>query len=311
MNRREALKKIWHAIVVAGASSFITFEELLAADASSDKRINLVWMHASSCSGCSTSFLNIEYVSVLDVLTKFCNVLYHPDLSLATGDQVTDLLDKVSSNGSKYVFVLEGSIPVGMPHACLMADKPMTHWVEKVGSKAIASVGLGTCAVFGGITRMKGMETDSIPLDAFYAKKGIKQAVVNLPNCPIKPEHLVYTLLHYAIKGSFPKADKKSRPLKFYERTVHEQCIFYADFQEKRYAKRIGDVGCLLKLGCQGPVTRNDCLITGHNSNTNVCIRAGHPCIGCTSEHFPRQMMFHAGGDRRGVGSEAVAGKDS
>jgi hydrogenase small subunit len=304
MNRREALLKIWQAIVVAGASSFLTFEDLLAFDASPEKRINLVWMHASSCSGCSCSFLNIEYVSVLDILTKFTNLIYHPDLSLATGDQVTNILDKVSSNGTKYVFVLEGSVPVAMPHACLMADKPISHWVEKVGSKAIASVGLGTCAVFGGVTTMKGMETGSIPLDAFYAKKGIKQGVVNLPNCPIKPEHLVYTLLHYAYKGKFPSADSKGRPLKFYERTVHEQCIYYADFQEKRYARKIGDRGCLLKLGCQGPLTRNDCLINGHNGNTNVCIRAGHPCIGCTSEHFPRQIMFHAAGDRRGVGKD-------
>lgn len=309
MNRREALKKIWQAIVVAGASSFLTFEDLLAADASPDKRINLVWMHASSCSGCSCSFLNIEYVPVLDILTKFCNLIYHPDLSLAAGDQVTDMLHKVSTNGSKYVFVLEGAIPVGMPHACLMADKPITHWVEKVGGKALASVGLGTCAVFGGITRMKSMETDSIPLDAFYAQKGIRQPVVNLPNCPIKPEHLVYTLLHYVQKGSFPKADNKGRPFKFYERTVHEQCIYYADFQEKRYARHVGDSGCLLKLGCQGPVTRNDCLITGHNNNTNVCIRAGHPCVGCASEHFPRQIMFHAAGDRRGIGREFEHGK--
>ena len=231
MNRRAALKKIWHAIVAAGAGSFLTFDDLLAADARPDKRINLVWLHASSCSGCSCSFLNIEYVSVLDILSKFTNLIYHPDLSLATGDQVTNLLDKVSSNGTPYVFVLEGAIPVGMPHACLMGDQPITHWVEKVGSKAMASVGLGTCAVFGGITRMKNMETGSLPLDAFYAQKKIRQPVVNLPNCPIKPEHLVYTLLHYVHKGRFPSVDNKGRPLKFYERTVHEQCIFYADFQ--------------------------------------------------------------------------------
>ena len=301
MNRREALKTIWLAIVATGASSFLTFEDLLAADASPDKRINLVWLHASSCSGCSCSFLNIEYVSVLDILTKFANLIYHPDLSLATGDQVTEILDKVSSNGTPYLFVLEGGIPVAMPHACLMAEQPITYWVEKLGSKAIASVGIGTCAVFGGVTNMKGMETGSIPLDAFYARQGITQPVINLPNCPLKPEHLVYTLLHYAYKGTFPSTDSKGRPLKFFERTVHEQCIFYADFQEKHYARYIGDRGCLLKLGCQGPLTRNDCLINGHNGNTNICIRAGHPCIGCSSEHFPRRIMFHTANDSRNI----------
>ena len=34
-------------------------------------------------------------------------------------------------------------------------------------------------------------------------------------------------------------------------------------------------------------------MITGHNGNTNTCIRAGHPCIGCASEQFPRQIMLH------------------
>ena len=304
MNRRDALKKIWCAIVASGASSFLTFDDLLAAEANPDKRINLVWLHASSCSGCSTSLLNIEYVPVLDILTKFTHLIYHPNLSLATGDQVVDILEKVAEGDDDFVFVLEGAIPVGMPHACLMGDRPISHWVEKLGRKAIASVAIGTCAVFGGVARMKEMTTDAIPLDAFFAKKGIKRPVVNLPNCPIKPEQLVYTLLHYANKGAFPKADNKGRPLKFFEQTVHEHCILYADFQEKRYARFIGDDGCLLRLGCQGPVTRNDCLINGLNDNTNTCIRAGHPCIGCASEHFPRQMMFHIVGDRRGIGRD-------
>ena len=304
MNRRQALQQIWHAIVAVGASSFLTFDDLLAADARPDKKINLVWLHGSSCSGCSCSFLNIEYVTVLDILTKFVNLTFHPDLSLATGEQAIDILEKTAAGNRNFVFVMEGAIPVTMPHACLMGDRPITHWVEKLGSKAMASVALGTCAVFGGITRMKEMETGSLPLDAFYARSKIRQPIINLPNCPIKPEHLVYTLLHFVHKGRFPKTDAKGRPLKFFERTVHEQCIYYADFQEKRYARHVGDSGCLLKLGCQGPVTRNDCLINGHNGNTNVCIRAGHPCIGCTSEHFPRQMMFHAAGDRRGVGPD-------
>ena len=43
----------------------------------------------TSCSGCSTSFLNVEGVPLVDILTEYTNVIFHPDISLATGHQVT------------------------------------------------------------------------------------------------------------------------------------------------------------------------------------------------------------------------------
>lgn len=302
ISRREALRKIYRAIVVAGAASFISFDDLLAAEATRDKRLNLIWMHGSSCSGCSCSLLNIEHVSVLDILTKFTNLVFHPDISLAAGDQVVNIIDRLIASGQPYVFVLEGAIPVKMPHACLLAEKPMTYWVERLAAKATACIAAGTCATMGGVTRMVGMEAvGSATLQEFMAQKRIVKPLVNLPNCPLKPDHFVYTLLHYATKGSFPALDKSLRPLKYFADTVHDRCNLYADFQEKRYAKFIGDPGCLLKLGCQGPVTRNDCMVNGHNGNTNSCIKAGHPCVGCTSEHFPRQIMFHGYDDKRAI----------
>lgn len=300
ISRREALKKIYRAIVAAGAASFLTFDDLLAAaQTSADKKPNVIWLHGTSCSGCSCSFLDIDFVSVSDILTKFTNLIFHPDISLATGQQVPDLLNKMVDSGQSYIFVLEGGIPAAMPHACMTMDKPITEWVELLAKNATACIAAGTCSALGGIPKMNGTVTGSVTLDEFLADKGIEKPVVNLPNCPMKPEHFVYTALHYAKLGELPKLDEKNRPLRFFANTNHERCILYADFQEKRYAKKIGDPGCLLKLGCQGPVTRNDCLVTGHNDNTNTCIRAGHPCIGCASEHFPRQIMLHTYDDTR------------
>lgn len=302
ITRREALRRIYQAIVATGASSFLTFDDLLAADAApADSRVNVVWLHGSSCSGCSCSFLDIEYVSVPDILTRFTNMVFHPDVSLATGDQVTALLDRLSGSKMPYLLVIEGGIPVGMPHACLMAGRPFTDWLEPLARGASACIAAGTCAALGGIPQMHGTLTGSMTLDEFFAHRNIRVPVVNLPNCPMKPEHLVYTLLHHARTGTFPALDEQKRPTRFFARTVHERCIYYADFQEKHFARHIGDEGCLLKLGCQGPVTRNDCLINGHNGNTNTCIRAGHPCIGCASEHFPRQIMLHTYQDKRAI----------
>jgi hydrogenase small subunit len=302
ISRREALKKIYRAIVVAGAAGFVSYRDLLAAVARTpDQRPTVVWLHGTSCTGCSCSFLDIDYVPVVDILTKFTNLAFHPDVSLATGSQVTEILDRLLATQQEYVFVLEGGIPVGMPHACVMGGRPMTEWVEKLASHAGACIAAGTCAALGGIPKMHGTVTGSMTLDEFLLHKGIDKPLVNLPNCPMKPEHFVYTVLHLVQTGKLPDLDESKRPLRFFSFTNHDRCILYADFQEKRFATRIGEPGCLLKLGCQGPVTKNDCLLTGHNGNTNSCIRAGHPCIGCASEEFPRQIMLHAYDDKRAI----------
>lgn len=305
ITRREALRRIYRAIITTGAASFISFEELLAADAKPvDQRPNLIWLHGSSCSGCSCSFLDIDYVPVVDILTRFTNLVFHPDVSLATGDQVTELLARLAKSGLPYLLVLEGGIPVGMPHACLMAGRPFVEWLKPLAAGAAACIAAGTCAALGGIPKMNGTVTGSQTFGEYLANEGIKVPLASLPSCPMKPEHFVYTVLHYAKIGAFPERDDQDRPLRFFARTNHERCIYYADFQEKHFATRIGEEGCLLKLGCQGPVTKNDCLTSGHNGNINTCIRAGHPCIGCAGERFPRQIMLHTFDDQRSIHKE-------
>lgn len=292
ISRREALKKIYSVVVAVGASSFLSFDDLLAMEKGDFKKPNLVWLHASACSGCSTSFLNVEDVPVLDIITKYTNLVFHPDISSATGHTVDSVLEDVEKLKDPVILIMEGSIPTDMPHACMMCEKPMTYWAEKLGKKATAAVSVGTCASFGGITAMKGMVTGSKPLGKFFTSNGIKTPVINIPGCPVKPEHLLYCLFYYLKQGALPELDSKSRPTKFFGQTIHERCIYHDAFMKKKFAKKIGDEGCLFKIGCQGVVTKNDCLITGYNDNENVCIRAGHPCIGCASEKFPKKTML-------------------
>lgn len=298
MTRREALKRIYGVVVAVGASSFLSFEDLLAIDRGEIQKPNLVWLHGTSCSGCSTSFLNVEGVPLVDILTEYTNVIFHPDISLATGHQVTEILEKTDAY-EDFLFVFEGSIPTAMPHACMMGDEPMTHWVEKLAKKSKVSIAAGTCASFGGITDMNGMVTGPKTLQNYLQDRFIETPVINLPNCPMKPEHLLYTLFYYIKKNALPPMDKRNRPLRFFGNTVHERCIYHDEFTRKNFAKKIGDEGCLYELGCQGIVTKNDCLITGHNDNTNTCIRSGHPCIGCADRHFPRQIMLKSYNDKR------------
>lgn len=301
INRREFLKQMLKVVAAVGASNFISFDDLNAAEYRLNKP-NIVWLHASSCSGCSTSFLDIEGVALADILTKYTNIIYHPDISLATGHQVKEILNTVTSKyKGNYIFVLEGSIPTDLPHACMFAGEPMMHWIEKISQNATACVSAGTCASFGGITDMDGMFTGPKTFSKFLDMSNLNKPVINLPGCPMKPEHLLYVIFHYAKFLNLPELDRQGRPKRIYGRSVHETCVYYSEFQEKSFAKKIGDRGCLLNLGCQGPVTKNDCMLHGHNGNINTCIKAGHPCVGCASEHFPRQKMIHSYMDKNAV----------
>ena len=302
ITRREMLKRIYQAIVAAGAASFVSFADLVAAaERPESERPDVIWLHGTSCSGCSVSLLNLEHVPVIEVLTRFANIVFHPDLSAATGDQAVELLEHTSRSGKPYLLVMEGGIPVDLPHACLLADRPITEWVTQLARGASACIAAGTCATLGGIPDMHGTEAGSRTLTGFLQERRINKPVVNLPGCPMKPEHFLYTLLHLVQQGEPPRMDGLGRPRRFFAHTVHDRCIYYADFQEDHFARFIGDEGCLLKLGCQGPVTHNDCLSNGHNGNTNSCIRSGHPCVGCASEHFPRRIMLHQYDDPRAI----------
>lgn len=300
MTRREALRKFYNVIVAVGASSFFTFEDLLALDAqkSTIKKPNLIWLQGSACSGCSLSLTDIEDISFMDFLLKFTHLIYHQNFSTTTDvakllNQAKDALD------GDYLLVFEGSIPTALPHACIMADIPMVEWAITMATHSKACIAVGTCASFGGITTMHGIHTGASPLIQVLKDNAIDKPILNLPNCPLKPEHLIYTLLHYIKFETFPSLDSQARPKIFFSQTIHETCSHFYEFQENIFATKINEKGCLFELGCQGTITKSDCMLVGHNGNTNNCIKAGHPCIGCASEHFPRQIMFRAYNDNR------------
>ncbi len=304
MNRRAALKKIYNVIVTVGASSFFTFDDLLAIDKENMQfdKPNIVWLQGASCSGCSLSMTNIEDISFIDFILNFVNIIYHPNLSSRADKDIPGLLNKVKKElDNNYLLVIEGSIPTQLPHACLLADTPFIEWVTTMSKHSNTCISVGTCASFSGITNMRGTFTGASPLKQVLKQQNINKPIINLPNCPIKPEHFIYTILYYIKFKKLPPLDSQSRPKIFFSTTIHKSCTRYHEFKEDIFATKIGEKGCLLELGCQGPVTKSDCMIIGHNGNTNNCIKAGHPCIGCASEHFPRQIMFRSYYDERVV----------
>ena len=81
--------------------------------------------------------------------------------------------------------------------------------------------------------------------------------------------------------------DALGRPAPFFQKTVHDQCPYRGQFERGEFAERFGEHGCLLKLGCKGPITEADCPIRRFNNGTSWCCEVGHPCIGCCHPDFP------------------------
>ncbi len=97
---------------------------------------------------------------------------------------------------------------------------------------------------------------------------------------------LIGTLSHLQFLG-FPRLDAQHRPELYYSDTVCQTCERRGDLEAGRFAAALGEAGCLLRLGCKGPVTHNTCSAVRWNGGVNWCVGAGGPCTGCAEPGFP------------------------
>jgi hydrogenase small subunit len=165
----------------------------------------------------------------------------------------------------------------------------MVQRVESLGSNALSVIALGTCAAFGGIPAADPNPTGCVGVGEALRAANISTPVINVPGCPPHPDWLVGTLAHILLLG-LPKAedlDEYGRPKAFYGQLIHENCPRRAYYDEGKFAKKLGDPGCLYELGCKGPVTYADCPLRLWNNGVNWCIGAGSPCLGCVEPGFP------------------------
>ena len=243
----------------------------------------VLWLQGQSCSGCSVSFLNTEQPAVAEVLTRYISLAAHSTLSAATGEQFMEIINKAVAGGGYYL-VAEGSVPAGMPKACMICHAPYADLLLRAASGSRAVIAIGTCAAAGGIPAAEDNPTGAISVPAYFKKAGVSKPTILLPGCPCHPDWLVGTLAHL-LKIGVPPLDELGRPLAFYGRPLHDICPRFADYERERYARFFGDQGCLFQLGCLGPITRADCTQREWNG-VNTCIKAGAPCIGCASPEF-------------------------
>ncbi|RLF87323.1 hypothetical protein DRN41_00310 [Thermococci archaeon] len=266
---------------------------------------SVVWIQGQGCSGCSISFLLGEHPDILELVTgEFppikVKVHYHPTIMTEWGDTAFKKLEKLPE---PFVLVIEGSIPTKDNGTyCLVGEKngdPVTFLevVKELANKASAVVAVGTCATFGGIPAGKPNPTGAKGVSEVLGKEYkslLGLPVVNVPGCPPHPDWVSGTLVHLilAVKGilPLPQLDEYQRPLEFFGKSVHENCPLAGFFTEGTFAKKFGEEGCTLLLGCKGPVTRGDCPARKWNGKVNACTISGSVCIGCTDPEFPDAM---------------------
>ncbi len=254
----------------------------------------VIWLQGQSCSGDSISLLNSVDPEPADLLTRYISLAIHQNIGAAQGHVFVDALQKAVQEGG-YILVIEGSIPMGMPKACVIGGKPFEEILLEMIPKAHAIVAAGTCATFGGIPAAEGNQSGAASVLDFMKKHNLssEKKLINCTGCPIHPDAIVGTLAYVAAKG-YPQVDPiLLTPNMFYSRSTHDNCPRYHYYERKIFAAHFGDpVGCLFQLGCLGPLTKTECPNRQWNSGVNWCIRAGAPCIACSSSGFAKKKDF-------------------
>lgn len=266
--------------------------------------MNMLWLQASGCGGCTMSLLCAENPNVFEMLEGAgLQVLWHPAFSRASGGEVRALLGKLLAGEVPLdILCVEGSITrgpkgTGRYHILSGTGVPMLDWVRDLAKLAQHVVAVGSCAAFGGVTTAGGNPSDAVGLQydgahiggifppEFRGRKGLP--VINVAGCPTHPDWVTETLLLLAADALHAKdLDTLARPLFYAEHLVHHGCPKNEFYEYKASARALSQIGCMMEhLGCVGTQAVGDCNIRPWNGSGS-CTKGGYPCIACTAPEF-------------------------
>jgi hydrogenase small subunit len=278
--------------------------------------VHILWITAGlSCDGDSVSITAASEPSIEDVLLGAVPGLpkvhlHNPVLAYTVGGEFMKPFHQAASGElDNFVLVVEGSIPneqlSGEGYWAAVGTDPVTgqpiktaDWIERLAPKALAVIGAGTCAAFGGIHAMKGNPTGCMGLQDFLGATWKSKAglpIVNVPGCPVQPDNFMETLLYLLrqLAGLAPMipVDHHGRPIWLFGPTVHENCDRAAYYEQADFAHEYGSRKCLVKMGCWGPVVQCNVPKRGWVGGIGGCPNVGGICIGCTMPGFPDKFM--------------------
>lgn len=288
LSRRDFIKICAASGAAAGLSQLWIPALAEALGDSAQEKPPVVWIQGSACGGCSTSLINTVHPGARELLSEVINLSFHPNL--ITG---TPPMETARNNKGNFILVVEGAIPKANKGAFNIVGEDSSgneitfiDVLSNLGSQAGSVVAVGSCASYGGISAAE-------PNDAYCV--GIENIidagkVVNVPGCPPHPDWVIGTLSHLLLYGK-PELDDFGRPRLFYNNLIHNNCPLRQHFDNSNFAKKIGDKGCMLLLGCKGPITFGDCPTRHWNGVSSWCVSSGAPCTGCTAPSFPELTM--------------------
>lgn len=197
-----------------------------------------------------------------------------------------------------YVLVVEGSVPSADDRFCMVGGRPFRKILEEAAVKAVAIIAVGACAAYGGIPAAG--PTKGIGLNKALPDR----QVINLPTCPVHPDHLVGTVLYFLATRKVPLLDDLNRPKAYFGRSIHDNCRRRGYFDEGLFLTDWNDPNqqdwCLFEKGCKGPDTYSDCPVRRWNDGINFCIDCGAGCQGCAEPDFYADLspLFTAEGEK-------------
>jgi hydrogenase small subunit len=292
MNRRDFLRAGGVLAIAAGMPDLgNVFAAGLKKIASQQTRV--IWIEGQSCSGCSVSLLNSDSPPILEVLTDYMSMIFHPVVSAAQGAAAMELYSKTERAG-KYILIVEGAIPLGMPEACVIGGQPLTSMLVPLIRSADYVIANGTCAAHGGIPAAEGNQTGSVSVREFMVKNNltVEKKLIACPLCPSHPDSIVGMVAWLAGRG-YPKVNPEHlTPDMYYKNSTHDDCPRFHYYNKGVFAKKFGDEGCLFKLGCLGFLSHTVCPSRQWNSGVNWCVRASAPCLACSSPVFAKLRKF-------------------
>jgi hydrogenase small subunit len=280
---------------------------------SESRVVHVVWLTSGlSCDGDTVAMTSATSPSLEDLWRGVMPgmprlAIYNAMLAFETGeDFMTAFWDAAAGRLDPFILVLEGSVPderlSGDGHWAALGVDPDTGdpittstWIDRLAPRAATVLALGTCAAYGGVPAMRGNPTGAMGLRDYLGSDWRSRTglpVVNLPGCPVGPDSITETLLHLAlhIVGIEPaiELDEQGRPRWLFDRTVQEGCGRAGFAEQGEFAASLDEpTGCLVRLGCKGPVAKCNIPLRGWVSGVGGCPNVGGICIACTMPGFP------------------------
>ncbi len=273
------------------------------------RRPPVIWLHGQECTGCTESLLRTSHPTLEHLILDLISLDYHETLEVGAGHQAEAALKKsVKDNAGKFVLVVEGSVPVKDGGIyCMIAGRPFGEIVKEVAAKAAAVIAIGSCATWGGWQSSDPNPTGATGIPEFLNGT----TVVSIPGCPPNGYNFLSTVAYLLTFKKLPELDALGRPKFAYGRLIHENCERRPHFDAGRFAEQFGDEGhrlgyCLYKLGCKGPMTRNNCSALHYCDVGTWPVNTGRPCFGCSEEGIGFTIPLFTEADIENVTPSAV-----